>query len=65
MNIQHALEIADEGRDGGYTSHSSEALSFLADHIRKINVADLQKQLAVAKESAEYAWRNARILEAA
>lgn len=31
MDLQHALELADETRDGVYDSLSSQALIFLAD----------------------------------
>jgi len=33
MDIEHALEIAQESKDGGYTSIVNEALHFLADRI--------------------------------
>ena len=40
MDIEHALEIADEGRDGGYDSLASQALCFLADHVRKLRATE-------------------------
>ncbi len=36
MDIEHALEIADESRDGGYDSISAIALHFLAAEVRSL-----------------------------
>lgn len=34
MDMEHALEIAEESRDGGYESQTHKALYLLADSVR-------------------------------
>jgi hypothetical protein len=33
MDIEHALEIAEESKSGGYDSHTDLALQFLAEYV--------------------------------
>lgn len=40
MDIEHALEIADEARNDGYPTLANQALCFLADHVRKLSVSE-------------------------
>ncbi len=40
MDIEHALEIADEARNDGYPTLANQALCFLADHVRNLGVSN-------------------------
>ena len=67
MDLEHALEIAEESRAGGYDSPTELALQFLADYVRRADRKAREECAEIARahascegiaESIEYEIRN-------
>lgn len=53
MDLQHALELADEIRDGVYDSLSSQALIFLADYVLKLQATEEYWRFMASKNAID------------